>query len=289
MGHESIMRLREWLPREKRKSIQRRRLSRNKIGAFHYVFNARVLLSMLSILLLLGSSIIFSNWFMKKSDGYFKIKTVHIEAQLDNTQAYEIERSLMPYVNQSFFNIDLESAKRSLLDISWIREASLKRQWPDIVSLTLSEQVPVAKWNRNFYINDIADIFSIEKRNSDEKLPELSGPDDKAYEVLVFYSQVAHIMSVSGLELKALSLNPRGAWNLITQHDIEIKLGTNEPLQRLKTFLLAYSRGFSTNASEIQTIDLRHSNGFTVRWRESSHASQKTISESSLQGNNQDV
>lgn len=268
MVHKSIFHIREWLPRQKRKSLHHKHLLRKKNRLSNYSINIKYIVFGAGALFLGILTLILQSWLFDNVREYFKIETVRIDAELDNLQAHEIEKNLSLYVNKHFFNVNLEDAKRSLQELSWVREVILKREWPDTVVVTLREQVPVARWNTDFYINDAADVFSSERNKLNADLPELNGPNDKAVDVLLFYTQVAHPLRKYGLEFKALFLDQRGAWTILTQQGIRLKLGTGDVLHRLDTFLLAYNSSFRNRVSDIQTIDLRHSNGFAIRWQE---------------------
>jgi len=47
-------------------------------------------------------------------------------------------------VGKSVFEIPLAERRRHLLAVDWVREASVMRVWPDRISITLEERVPVA-------------------------------------------------------------------------------------------------------------------------------------------------
>ena len=78
-----------------------------------------------------------------------------------------------------------------------------------------------------------------------------------------------------GLRLARVTLDPRGAWELLvtsTQEStansggVSVRLGRQDVLQRLDRFLTAASPLIATRAGEMAYVDMRYSNGFAVGW-----------------------
>jgi cell division protein FtsQ len=150
--------------------------------------------------------------------------------------------------------------------LTWIREVSLKRRWPNRIIVNIEEQVPVAVWNGEQFLNDAAGVFKHGYIDQAELLPRLSGPAGAEREVLAQFMVWQDWMRRTGLQLAAIRLDERRSWILLTTDGIAISLGKEQVEARLQRFLRAFPRYLQSRAGEMHAVDLRYSNGFAVSW-----------------------
>jgi cell division protein FtsQ len=205
-------------------------------------------------------------WLVKRHAQSFAVQAVTIEGEFHNEQAYEIEQALLPYVKGDFFTADLANARKALLGLSWIREVSLKRRWPNRIIVKIEEQVPVAVWNGDEFLNDAAAGFKHRYVDQSEVLPQLSGPQGSAPEVLAQFTLWDGWLRQAGLHLTGVMLDDRRSWTL-TADGITINLGKEKIEARLQRFLRAFPRYLQPRMANVRAIDLRYSNGFAVGWK----------------------
>ena len=82
------------------------------------------------------------------------------------------------------------------------------------------------------------------------------------------------IDSLAGLpggEIERLELSPRGSWRLAMASGVEITLGKMEDVAAFERRARAFTKVFGDRLSEVQHIDMRYANGFSVRRRASRH------------------
>lgn len=206
-------------------------------------------------------------WLVKRYAQSFAVQSVTIEGEFHNEQAHEIELALLPYVKGDFFTADLANARAALLELSWIREVSLKRRWPNRIIVKIEEQVPVAIWNETLFINDAAGIFKHRYIERAQVLPRLSGPEGTAWEVLAQFTLWSDWLRQAGLHLAGVKLDERRGWTLATGEGIALNLGKEKVEARLQRFLRAFSRHLKPRMTEVRAVDLRYSNGFAVNWK----------------------
>lgn len=206
-------------------------------------------------------------WLVKRHAQSFAVQAVTIEGEFHNEQAHEIELALLPYVKGDFFTADLVNARAELLELSWIRDVSLKRRWPNRIIVKIEEQVPVAVWNETQYLNDAAEIFRHRYIDQTHALPRLSGPHASAGEALAQFTLWNGWLRQSGLHLSGIRLDERRSWTLTTREGITISLGKEKLEARLQRFLQVFPRHLRSRMTEVRAIDLRYSNGFAVSWK----------------------
>lgn len=190
-------------------------------------------------------------------------------AQLDQS---ELSAVLEPLMGQSFLSVDIALIQTQLETLAWVDSAVVKRQWPNTIAVTVTEQVAVANWGHNAYINNDGDVFEPAIVISDETRPLFIGPEQAAQrerlEMLSYLSEIQSLLAVHGASADQLVLNERGAWKVGLLNGPIIELGSEPGIKRLQRALKVYY-GFEAEAKNaVEKIDARYTNGVAVRWKE---------------------
>ena len=75
-----------------------------------------------------------------------------------------------------------------------------------------------------------------------------------------------------GLDLRQVDLDARGAWQMTLGNGIDIRLGRRDVDQREQLFLDVAANIISSREKEIEFVDMRYSNGFTIGWKNGSRS-----------------
>jgi cell division protein FtsQ len=209
---------------------------------------------------------IATTWLAQRYARSFAVQTISIDGEFHNQQAHEIQQALGPYVNGDFFTVDLDRARQALINLAWIREVSLRRGWPNRIVVKIEEQIPVALWNETAYLNDAAVVFSHSYIDGEIEVPHLQGPAGTQAQVLLRFQQWQPAFSTAGLRLKKVILDGRYSWTAITADGIAIRLGKEKIEERLQRFLSMVPHHLQAKMTQIHSIDLRYSNGFSISW-----------------------
>lgn len=228
----------------------------------------RFVLFMLVLLL-----IVVSVWLVyQKHAERFMIAAVNIQNELHSQQAFEVEQTLLPHVHGSFFSIDLSRAQQALVELSWVKSASLRRQWPDQIAVFIEPYVPVARWNDQAYIDAYGTVFEREQPFETidiDRLPQLSGNTDVSVLVLTNFAMLQKRLSSLGLQATSLTRDERNSWQFVTSDGITVKLGRQNLQQRLERFIVVYQQVTQpkSSTSTLTSIDLRYHNGVALQWQ----------------------
>ena len=197
-----------------------------------------------------------------------EVAKIEIRGQLKHQQPEVLQKALNKHLGEGFFSLDLNAVKREVEAMPWIYSASLRRRWPGTLMITVKEQYPVASWNGEFYLNEYGEAFRPPEPIEIASVPDLSGPADRAKDVLMRYVSYRDQLAVVDEGVAVLSLEKRGAWRLRLENGIDIKLGRAPLEAKLNRFLRAYKQGLNSKAGEIKSIDARYTNGIAVRWKD---------------------
>src|SRR5690606_42005373 len=106
-------------------------------------------------------------------------------------------------------------------------------------------------------------------------LPQLSGPDGSERRVLTMYMQLSARLDGTPFALSGLRQDARGDWTATTADGIELRFGRSDPLLSVDMLLGPAARALAMQRLEVEHIDLRYTNGFSVGWREPAAATQR--------------
>ena len=171
----------------------------------------------------------------------------------------------------SFFALDVNRVYELLESQPWVYRASVRKQWPNRLTIYIVEQKPVAHWNDDLLLNQYGESFAGELQPS--SLPHLYGPGGSEKTALQGYHAMQTLLLGAALPIKELFLSERFAWQLILDNDIEINLGRQEFIERLQRFVDVYPL-LKQHEKHVDYIDLRYDTGLAVGWSNSRKSSE---------------
>ncbi len=150
-----------------------------------------------------------------------------------------------------------EAARR----VPWVREAAVRRQFPDAVEITFEAHEAFAHWNDGAVLSTRGEVFDAE---APETLPHLRGPEGTGATMIAQYRAIARAVAPLASPIAQLRLSPRGAWHVVLESGLTLQLGRGDVLPRLDRFVAAWPL-VGARAAEPSHVDLRYPNGFAMR------------------------
>jgi cell division protein FtsQ len=224
-------------------------------------------LSGLVLLLLLGVAVMFGMQWL--SDPYrFPLSVVKVTGDFRYLQKQQLQAAVAPHAQGGFFTVDVVAVRNAAEALPWVYKASVQRIWPATLHLRVEEQQPIAHWNEQGFLNRYGEPFFPEQAGVVGDMPWLAGPQDQELRVLENYQRIAKMLERIGVRPARLELDNRRAWHLQLASGVQLELGRADAWKRLQRFLVAYPSVFAGRLAELQRVDLRYSNGFSVRWQQ---------------------
>jgi cell division protein FtsQ len=171
----------------------------------------------------------------------------------------------------TFMTQDVNIIQSQIERLPWIKQASVRKQWPDELKIHLVEYVPIARWNDQHMVDNEGNAFSIPAdRTSKQNLPMLYGPEGSENEVLQSYRDMGQMLAKEKFTLKVAAMTARRSWQLTLNNDIKLDLGRGDTVKRLERFLELYpvlQQQAQTDGKRISYVDLRYDSGAAVGWQ----------------------
>lgn len=193
---------------------------------------------------------------------------LQIRGTLQQVQAVEVRAAVEPYLSADFFAVDLDSVRAGVNAIPWVAQARVERVWPGAIAVRIWERTAYARWNENQALDGGMQVFSPKAGEIPLGLPQLAGSAGNEQVVAETFRRLQAALNNTPLMLSGLFLDPRGEWTARTVTGIELRLGQGVPDERMPMLLGGASRALGGRWSEVQYLDLRYTNGFSVGWRE---------------------
>jgi len=194
------------------------------------------------------------------------IRWLELNGAFQRVSAEQLRASMTPLIDDSFFTIDLQELRDAATRISWVSSVRVQKDWPDTVTVTIEEFVPIAHWNRGQLISKKGEAFSVPEADGIQGLPWLQGPQERLDDVLLNWSTFSDLLMPMGLEISGLKLDSRGAWAMDLSNGTHVQLGRNWARERLQRLLASWNSLMHEQAVPPQDVDLRYTNGFAVLW-----------------------
>src|SRR5690606_33729919 len=132
--------------------------------------------------------------------------------------------------------------------------------WPDRLIINVEEEVAIARWGEHSLLNQQGMIFTPQEIDSLIQLPLLSGPVEDAKEVMEQYLEFNQLLYPLGVRIRDLTMNARGAWTLTLTNGIEVRLGREQELARLRRLVVFLQAMGPEKLNDVAALDLRYRN-----------------------------
>jgi cell division protein FtsQ len=205
----------------------------------------------------------------------FAIRGVTVVGDVSHYNAISLRANVMPRLKGTFFTLDLHATRQVFETMPWVRQAVVRRDFPNRLKVQLQEHQPVAYWGGEGdarLVNNFGEVFEANLGELEQDdLPRLSGPEGQSARVLATYQTLQPLFAPMELALEQLELTPRGGWRAQLESGTTLELGsgsTEELVARLERFLKTVTQAtaqYSRGVDQLASVDLRHTDGYAMR------------------------
>jgi cell division protein FtsQ len=233
------------------------------------------------------------------SPEFLNIEAMQVYGELNWVDREQLNKAVQPYLDSNFFSADLNGIKQTVEALPWVASASVRREWPNQLQITISEHQPVARWKDGALINDKGELFEPAEIPDQmaKALVQLQGPENTYQELFAIYQELRPLFEttefvqqesstfakkesttgplIEGLIISKVYMNQRRALGIELQSGIHVIFGRMNASMDLYSaatrFLKAFTSNLKEQAGQIAVVDLRYTNGFAVEWKNSSN------------------
>jgi cell division protein FtsQ len=136
----------------------------------------------LSVLAMLCGAIFYT----VRLPGLFLLRSVRLSDAPLRVDPKEVLQVIRNDVQGNLFTVDIEHLRQSLGKLPWVRNVSIRREFPHRLDVQLEEYQALAHWNNSALVDPYGEVFVAK---SEEPMPDFVGQEGTAAEVTQYFSQ----------------------------------------------------------------------------------------------------
>jgi len=217
--------------------------------------------------LIVGCAILFFAESHLSNPATLPVKKIRVHGAFVNIDEAMLHRAITGVIAGGYFNVDVERVREVVEQLPWVSNASVRRVWPDTLSVSVIEQQPVAVSKDAGPINANGDVFKPLNNILPEVLPIFDG-DVKSNKLMLskYYEMNTLLVSIDR-KITYLKLDARAALELKLDNGLKIVLGRGDAIKRLERLTRIYTKILAARINDIEVIDLRYTNGMAISWK----------------------
>ncbi len=206
----------------------------------------------------------------------FTLKLIRVEGvekmELRHVNVLTVRGSAIPRIRGNFLTTNLDAVRLAFESVPWVRKASVRREWPNKLIVTIEEHQAVGTWGDDGrLLSAKGDVFTANMAEAEEDgaLPEFFGPDGSEKEVIERFLQMRQWLSAINLAPESVQLSRRYAWTVKLNNGMSVELGREQDSGTLKSrvdrLIEIYPQLVARLQDRIESVDMRYPNGMALR------------------------
>jgi len=194
------------------------------------------------------------------------VQQITVTGELAYTQTEAVQDMVQSNLAGGFLRADLQRIRKQLEGLPWIFEATVRRKWPSSLEIHVVEQLPIARWGEDGFLNHEGQAFHSTRGGDWQSLPLLRGPQGTASSLMANYQRMLELLSPLGLKVVQLAVDERGQVQAVLAGGLELVVGNQDFLERMHRFVALYRAELAARAEDIERVDLRYESGVAVAY-----------------------
>lgn len=208
----------------------------------------------------------------------FQFQRVQLEGELQRNNLPTVRAHIVPRLQGGFFGMDLAQAREVFEDVPWVRQATVRRVWPNELRVHLTEHQPAAFWQHedrdDQLVNVQGEVFDANVGDVEETLPVLAAPPNPpaglSHQMLDMLRALQPVLASLG-DIEVLRISERGSWSVELDTDARLQLGrgnVEEVLARVRRFVRTLPELQRQYPARLAQADLRYPEAYAVKLRD---------------------
>jgi cell division protein FtsQ len=189
------------------------------------------------------------------------LKRVVFAGDLDRLPHADLEALAHAVQSAGPGGVTLASVREAARKVPWVRDATVRRRFPDAVEITFEAHEALARWSDNQLVSTRGEVFTAADAAA---LPRFRGPEGAAPAMALEYPAMVQLLAPLASPIVELRLSARGAWQVVLASGLTLELGRGDVQPRAELFVAAWPQ-LAAKAVESPYADLRYANGFALK------------------------
>lgn len=208
-----------------------------------------------------------------RDPGRFPIRSVVVEGVYQFADKGQMRERVMSQASKGFFNLDIDSIQSKVEELPWVKNAYVRRVWPESITVHVEEHKPVARWGSKTLLTDNFKLFTPPRLTSSDDpvlnelvdtLPVLYSPERRHVSLLKLLNDTKAQLDAVEVPLEGMVEDERRSLTLYLKNDVKVVIGHREVHKRIRRFTEIFRSYIAPVYDDIEKVDLRYTNGFTM-------------------------
>lgn len=195
------------------------------------------------------------------------VNKIRVHGAFVNVDEAMLHLAINDVVAGGYFNVDVERVREVVEQLPWVDKASVRRVWPDTLSVSVVEQKPVAVSKLGGLINSNGEVFKPLSKTVLKSLPVFDGDSSLNKMMLSKYYEMNNLLLTIDRKISYFKIDARHAVELKLDNGLNVVLGRDDSSNRLKRLIRIYHKVLVGRINDISIIDLRYTNGMAIGWK----------------------
>lgn len=187
---------------------------------------------------------------------------------LTATQYDALQQTMNQQSVTSFFTTDLQTLRDIAIDLSWVDQISVTRDWQRGIVITALPKKAVANFGTERMVDAKGVVFvpADSEELTQAQFATLQGEITQAPVIMQQMQQINEWYAPLGMRVEDIILSPRMTWLVRFSNGLRVIVDNENTAQKLLSLSQLLGNQLSTRRDEIQSVDLRYKNGFSIAW-----------------------
>lgn len=191
----------------------------------------------------------------------FTVNKIIIQGNIQHITAVQLSYIAKNKLRGTLFTLDISGLKREFMEIPWVRQVSLNRQFPHTIIVTIDEYLAVARVDEDSLVTENGEVFS--GADDDPNLPTFYITPDKIDLALSRYHQINQLLAKHNDHLIKLWGNFPQITKFSTGKNLKITICAENLSVKLAQLERYWSPLF-TKFPHLNSIDLCYKNAMAI-------------------------
>ena len=82
------------------------------------------------------------------------LSKLRVQGELARVQPAQLQAAVLPHARRGFFAVRLEDAKQAVEKLPWVERAEVRKRWPDVLEVRITEHKPFARWGEDKLLSE---------------------------------------------------------------------------------------------------------------------------------------
>lgn len=195
--------------------------------------------------------------------------TIAVNTQgLSAAQYQSLQQTMSQQKVSSFFTNDLQSLRDIAMGLAWVDQVSVTRDWQRGIVITALPKQAIANFGTERLVDAKGKVFVPADSNDlrQQQFATLQGSIEQAPVIMQQMQQINEWYAPLDMQVEDIILTPRMTWLVRFDNGLRVIVDNENTAQKLLSLSQLLAAQLNDRLSEMQSIDLRYKNGFTITW-----------------------